>query len=99
MLLIEFDYNLNYGLNILKYRNIDDDKWYYLYIDIETLHLLVKNFGIISTRRIPTQFISVDNHLTSKEIHMKYCDVSIEMYCGDKTNKTRFHLPLLEQNY
>jgi hypothetical protein len=96
MLFIEFDYNLNYGLNILKYRNIDDDKWYYLYIDIETLHLLVKNFGIISLTRIPAQYIPVDNPLTSKKIHMKYCDVSIEMYCGDKT---RFHLPLLEQNY
>lgn len=40
MLLIEFEYNLQYGLNILKYRNAQDDNWYYLYIDIETLHLL-----------------------------------------------------------
>jgi hypothetical protein len=30
MLLIEFDYDLKYGLNIIKYRNVEDDIWYYI---------------------------------------------------------------------
>ncbi len=55
MLLIEFQQDLNYGSNnILKYRNVDSDEWYYMYIDIETLNLLIENFGIVSTVRIPT---------------------------------------------
>ena len=87
MLFIEFEYNLKYELNILKYRNIEDDIWYYLYIDIhiETLNLLVTNFKIISTLRIPTQFICMDSPLTSKKINMKFCDSSIEFNCGNNT--------------
>ena len=77
MLLIEFDYNFKYGLNIIKYRNVEDDKWYYLYIDIETLHTLVLHFGIISTYRMPTQQINVDNPFTSKKINMKFCGAGI----------------------
>jgi hypothetical protein len=96
MLLIEFEHNLNYGLNILKYRNVEDDSWYYLYIDIETLNLLVTNFGIISSMRMPTHSICVDNPLTSKKINMKFCDASIGLYCG---NNTYFYLPIMEQNY
>lgn len=96
MLLIEFDENLKYGFNILKYRNVENDNWYYLYIDIETLNLLVTNFGIISTWRMPTQYICVDSHLTSKKVIIKYCDAPIEMYCG---NNTYFYIPILEQNY
>ena len=44
MLFIEFDTNIKNGLNILKYRNIDDNIWYYLYIDIQTLNLLLLNY-------------------------------------------------------
>ena len=96
MLFIEFEYNLKFGLNILKYRNVEDDIWYYLNIDIETLNLLVTNFGIISSLRIPTQFICVDSPLTSKNINVMLCDASIELYCG---NNTYFYLPIMEQNY
>lgn len=96
MLLIEFEENLKYGLNIVKYRNVEDDNWYYLYTDIETLALLVTNFGIISTWRIPTEPILVDSPLTSKKINMKYCDAPIELYCG---NNAYCYLPILEQNY
>jgi hypothetical protein len=102
MLLIEFEENLKYGLNILKYRNITDDNWYYLYIDIETLNLLVSNFGIISTLRMPTQYICADNPSTSKTINIKYCNAPIEFYCGDNTyNNTYklFNFTILEQNY
>lgn len=96
MLLIEFEENLKYGLNTLKYRNVEDDNWYYLYIDIETLNLLVTNFGIISTKRLPLQHINVDSPLTSKIINIKFCDAPIELYCG---NNTYFYLPILGQNY
>ena len=96
MLFIEFQKNLNDGLNILKYRNIHDDNWYYLYIDLETLHLLVLNYGIISTYKIPTQFTNCDNPSTSKKIHVTYCGANIQLYCG---NDSAFHLSLIEQNY
>lgn len=96
MLLIEFEENVLSGPNILKYRNVEDDDWYYLYIDIDTLNLLLANFGIISTLRMPTKYICVDTPSTSKHIRMKYCDAPIELYCG---NHTHFYLPILEQNY
>lgn len=96
MLFIEFQSNLNDGLNMLKYRNIENDIWYYLYIDIETLNLLVTNFGIISTYKIPTKFTNCDNQSTSKNINLKYCNANIELYCG---NNASFYLPNIEQNY
>jgi len=77
-------------LNILKYRNVEDDIWYYLYIDIETLHLLITNFGM------PTQIICIDNLFTFKKINIKLCEAPIEVYCG---NNKYFHLPIMEQNY
>ncbi len=96
MLLIEFEEHIIDGLNILKYRNVEDDNWYYMYIDIETLNLLVTNFGIISTKRIPTQTICLDNPSTSKHISIKYCGAHIELNCN---NDTKVYLPILEQNY
>jgi len=54
MLFVEFSKNLNQDMNILKYKDVNDDNWYYLYIDIETLVILIINYGIISTNKIPT---------------------------------------------
>lgn len=96
MLFIEFQINLNSGLNILKYRNVNDDSWYYLYIDIETLNLLVTNYGIISTYKNPTNFTNCDNTTTSKIIKLKYCGADIQLCCG---NNTEFYFPYIEQNY
>lgn len=96
MLFIEFQKNLNSDLNILKYRNINDDNWYYLYIDIETLNLLVTNYGIISTYKIPTILTNSDNPTTSKIIKLQYCGADIRLFCG---NNTSFYLPYIEQNY
>ena len=96
MLLIEFEENITDGLNILKYRDIDDDQWYYLYIDILSLTLLLTNFEIISTKRTPTESICIDNYSTSKHVNINYCGASVNLYCG---NNTKFYLPILEQNY
>ena len=96
MLLIEFSENIAYGVNILKYRNIEDDNWYYLYIDIETLDLLLTNFGIMTTKRIPTLHINIDNYSTSKNVCVNYCGAKINMCCK---NNTPIYLPVLEQNY
>jgi hypothetical protein len=96
MLFIEFETNLKSGLNILKYRNINDDTWYYLYIEIETLNLLVRNYGIISTYKIPTKITNCDNPSTSKIIKLKYSGADIELWCG---NNSSFYLPYIEQNY
>ena len=95
MLFIEFQTNLN-DINILKYRNLEDDIWYYLYIDIETLHLLVTNYGIISTCKIPTKITNCDNLTTSNIIKLKYCGADIQLCCG---NNTPFYLPNIEQNF
>ena len=97
MLFIEFDTNIKNGLNILKYRNIDDNIWYYLYIDIQTLNLLLLNYGIISVYKIPTKKINCDNGTLSPDINLKYCGANIQLKCGVKNNK--FYLADLEQNY
>jgi hypothetical protein len=96
MIIIEFENNITYGLNILKYRDINDDNWYYVYIDIETLNILLRNFGIISTLRLSTQKFNIDNPCTSKNIIMSYCNTNIQIYCG---NNTYFYLPKLEENF
>ena len=97
MLLIEFDTNLTYGENILKYRNTNEDYWHHLYIDIETLNLLVRNFGIMATLRFPGLPISCDNPITCRTIdYINYCGAKIEMYCG---NNGRFYIPDIGQNY
>ena len=95
MLFIEFQTNLYSGLNILKYRNINDDNWYYLYIDIETLNALVTNYGIISTHKIPTKFTNCNNPTTSKIIKLQYCGADVQLCCG---NTSSFYLPYIEQN-
>lgn len=101
MILIEFDINWNYGLNIIKYRNIENDQWYYLYIDIETLNLLIMNYGIISAIKIPTRFTSSDRPTTGEIIKIKYCNSDIEIICKNKINLyTRYsYLNYIEQNY
>ena len=96
MLFIEFQTNINSGINILKYRHINNDNWYYLYIDVETLNLLVTKYGIMSTYKIPTKITNCDNPTTSKIIKLKYCGADIQLCCG---NTTTFYLPYIEQNY
>ncbi len=99
MLFIEFQTNINSSEeNILKYRNVDDDEWHYMYIDIETLNLLVTNFGVISTYKIPTKYTNADNETTSKEVRIKYCGADITMKCKCR-NVTEFRSSKLEQNY
>jgi hypothetical protein len=90
MLLIEFDSNLtDNGLNILKYRNVEEPKWNYLYIDMETLNLLVTNFGIVSTLRYPNEYIQMDTPNTPNTINIRYCGAAIQMFT---CNKTQFNI-------
>ena len=53
MLLIEFNVNFTNGLNVLKYRHVDEKIWSVIHVDIETLNLLLQNYGINSTITIP----------------------------------------------
>ena len=97
MIIIEFPKHLTYGVNnIIKYRDIDDNKWHYLYVDIETLNLLILNFGILSSNRIPLQPIYTDNSSTGKNISVKYCGAKINMRCG---NNSYVSLSSFEGNY
>lgn len=97
MLFIEFPIDLKDGLNIIKYRNVNDDNWYYLHINIETLNLLTRNYGVISTYKIPTEYTNSDNPTTSEIINVKYCGADIQLFCSGKKNT--FNLQLIEQNY
>ncbi len=67
-----------------------------IYIDIETLNLLVTNYGIMSTYKIPTKITNCDNPTTSKIIKFKYFGADIKLYC---CNNTTFYFPYIEQNY
>lgn len=96
MLFIEFQTNLHCGLNVVRYRNIDDNNWNYLYMDIETLNLLLLNYGVISTHRTPEVFTNCDNPTTSKNINLKYGGADISMVCRNG-NDARVYLTYLEQ--
>ena len=99
MIFIEFQPNLKDGMNIIKYKNVNDYEWYYLEIDLETLNLLITNFGVISTYKIPTIKTNCDNMSTSKEIKLKYCGANIIINCNPKLCVNNFYLPDIEQNY
>lgn len=96
MIFIEIQQKWNNNMNIIKYRNISDDKWYYMYIDIETLNILLQKFGIISVVRNPTGFTNADKPTTGNEIKIKYCGAYINLFCK---NKTRFNLNCIEQDW
>jgi len=96
MLFVEFPVDLKYGPNVLKYREVDGEDWYYLYADIEIITILITNFGIISTKKIPMVYTCCDNLTTSKDIKLQYCGADLEISCG---NKSRFNLAKIEQNY
>jgi hypothetical protein len=101
MIFIEFPTKLHPTTNIIRYRDIDSNDWHYMSLDIELLHLLVYNFGVISTYRLPDTYqlgtySTCDNPTTSNVIKVTYGGANIELYCG---NKTKFYLPHLDQNY
>jgi hypothetical protein len=98
ILLIEFEARWKNGLNKIRYRGVEEKTWNYLDVDIETLNLLVKHFGIISTCSMYNgqRIKCIDNLTTSTEIQMKYCDAEIKLQCK---NKDKFYLPILEQQY
>lgn len=99
MLFIEIPQDFNYNLNIIKYRNINEDSWYYLYIDIETLNLLLSNYGIISAIQYPTLSRCIDNPTTGQNVSLNYCGAKINISCKNNYNVNNFNLALLKQNY
>jgi hypothetical protein len=96
MIFIEFPENLTTTNFIVRYRNVLEEDWYYIWIDIETLNILIQNFGIISTLIIPSKPICIDNPTTSKTICIKYCGANIKLICN---NNKYMNISLLEQNY
>ena len=98
MLLVEFEKNINENLFIIRYKNINTEEWYFLYIDIETLNLLLQNFGIISMLKIPTLLCSADNPMTGPKITIKYFKAEINMNCYYNHCKNKA-LRIIEQNY
>ena len=97
MLLVDIPKYIEYGdKNIVKYRDVESEEWFYIYMDIETINLLVQNYGIIATVQVPTIYRSCDNPTTGNYFKLNYCGAELELYCG---NNTKFYLPHLEQNY
>lgn len=96
MLFIQFATNLHSGKNLVKYRDVNDDNYYYMYLDIETLNLLINNFGIISTYKVPARVTYCDTPRTGRDISLKYCGADILIGCGNNAN---FNVLLLEQYY
>jgi hypothetical protein len=87
MLLIEFKQKVDEKITIL-YKEIDDNNWYSMNINLETLNLLLLNFGIIG------KIQSTPFETASKNIKLNYCGADISLYCGDNSP---FYLPLLER--
>jgi hypothetical protein len=85
----------------VKYRHVHDNTWQYLYIDIKTLDLLIKNFGIIATKRTSISNIMIDSPITNTSIDIKYCGASIMLYCKnrDVSMSSSKALLALSQNY
>jgi hypothetical protein len=82
MLLIEFDENINCSdLNILKYRGVENEDWYYLYVDLATLNLLISNFGMVGAKRYDRGTIQLDNGTDNEHIDVKYCGSDITLRC------------------
>ncbi len=82
MLLVEFPMNIQQNWVVIKYRDMNDDNmWHLMEIDIETLHLLLSNFGIIGLRRMPMNKIISDNGTLSPDIKVNFCGASITMPC------------------
>ena len=96
MLLLEFNPKiLNGDKIIVRYKTVNSNEWVFLYLDIETLNLLLNNFGIIGcVTEINNRCI--DNQRTGKTIELSYCGAQIHMFCG---NNSHVDLRLLEQNY
>ena len=99
MILVEIPENFSQGENIIKYKDVDDLDWYYLHIDIETLNLLINNFGILSTRRIPTKKIILDNATTGRECMLNYCGAKISLQCKNNVFANQFICKCLEENH
>ncbi len=100
MLLVEFSKEISKGLNILKYRHINEIDWNYLKIDLETLNILLANYGIVSTTIYPKDNIeryNIDNITTGRDIYVKYCGAEIKLHCG--FNDKNFNWALLEQSW
>jgi len=48
MILIEFNPNFKSKQNLIKYKAINEIKYHFLYVDLETINLLLINYGINS---------------------------------------------------
>lgn len=96
MLFIEFQHFVTNTNNLIRYKEVHSEEWYYMYVDIDTLSILVANYGIISTRKIPTKVTNCDNYSTSREIKLLYHNAPISFYCG---NNAPFYLPDIEENF
>jgi len=68
MLYIEFPKTLTYGpYNQVRYKNMEDNEWHSIYLDLETLQLLISHYGIPSC--------------PDTSIQVKYCGADVQLSC------------------
>jgi hypothetical protein len=97
MILIEFEQNLFDKNNLIKYKNTGSDEWYYMFIDFDILNLLISNFGLVSTLKIPTRQNNCDNPSTGKVINIKYYGSDVKLLCNSQDY--RKYITCLEENF
>jgi hypothetical protein len=93
MLIIDFPTNLMEQNNLIKYKNIKEDDWYYMYIDMDILCLLLFNFGMVSTVTLPgIKPACCDNPSTGKKCCVKYCGADITILYNNSLDMWDTHM-------
>ena len=69
--------------SIVKHEDqIENPEWCQMIMDLETLNMLIQNFGMQSIYKIPEQRGNCDNGTLSREVRVRYCGAEIKMICG-----------------
>ena len=87
MIVLEFDIDWNCGFNRVAYKHEMDPQWNYMYVNMETLALLLHHYGVVSTKHLPgKKYVNLDNGTTGRQIQMKFCGADIMIECKGKYN-------------
>lgn len=92
MILIEFNPNFKSKQNVIKYKAIDEIKYHFLYVDLETINLLLINYGIVSNLNsyTKTTFLKFsgreDEDIRNIKINHFGAEVNIKLIKNDSDN-------------
>ena len=91
MILIEFNPNFKSKQNLIKYKAINEIKYHFLYVDLETINLLLINYGIVSNFNSHNNTIfkfSGREHEDTRNVKIKHfgAEVNIKLIKNDSNN-------------